>query len=140
MNETLSLKDRMKAVADSFDASVPHRLVTRSFKPFDARKPAELEVGIYTLISNGEKGYKNFLGRRAKDGFHNMLLIGQIKVKSPYEGVDIDDAESDLVDEVKAWLQNLPLPLSTLAATGFRQSAQLDAPYGWVAFDLEIET
>lgn len=134
------INDRLEAIKVSLAAAVPHRIATRSFRDAQARKPDELKKGIYTLISNGEKGYKNFGGRRAKDGTHHMLLIGQCKVDGKADPVEIDIAEGAMAQEVKEWLRDLPMPLACLVATGMHQSAQMDYPYAWVSFDLEMDT
>lgn len=114
------------------------RYVTRKFRDFSLRSQAELDAGIYTLVSRGEFGYQNLGGRRAMDGGQTMRLIGQFQLAEDAGGDEIEDEEFVMVAEVKAFLQALPAAICQLEAKGFRQSEQLDHPYGWVAFDLEF--
>lgn len=132
------LGERMALILSSFAATVPARVTTRDLKPFEQRSDAELVAGIYTLVSVGEGDYANYNGREMQDGRQRMLLIGQIKVAENATPSAVEDAEFALRDEVKAFVRALPAPLCTLLVTGFRQSAQAEHPYGWIAFDLEF--
>lgn len=132
------LTDRMNLVKSTLAARVPARVVTRSMQDFTARKRADLLAGVYTIISAGEFGYANYNGREAMDGKHRLLLVGQIELAETAEEEAIEDAEFAMADEVKALVRNLPVGLCSLVMTGFRQSQQLEAPYGWIAVDLEM--
>ena len=54
----------------------------------------------------------------------------------------LGDAEFALAEQVKAWLASGPLlaPVRQCLARSFRQSGQLEHPYGWVAFECEVRT
>lgn len=132
------LSDRMTLIKSTIAAQLPLRVVTRNLKDFGQRKPADLKAGIYTLISNGEGGYENLNSRAAMDGRHRMSLIGQIQLGEKAEPSEIEDAEFVMVEEIKAFCRNLPPQLACLSMTGYQQSAQVDAPYGWIAVDLEM--
>ena len=43
-----------------------------------------------------------------------------------------------MIDEIKAFTRALPPQLGSLTLTGWRQSQQLEHPYGWAAFDLTL--
>lgn len=132
------LAERMALIKSTFAARVPSRVVTRSFKDFSMRSSADLKKGIYTLISVGEGRYQNLRERAAMDGRHRILLTGQIKLDEKSDEVAVEDAEFAMVDEVKAFVRDLPPELACLDMTGFRQSGQIEHPYGWIAVDLEI--
>jgi len=136
------LGTRMALIKTSFEAHLAaanlRRLVTRKFQDFSLRSQAELDAGIYTLVSRGEFGYQNLGGRRAKDGGQTLRLIGQFQLGEDADPDATEDEEFTMVDEVKAFLQALPPEICQLEAKGYRQSEQLDHPYGWVAFDLEF--
>ncbi len=132
------LADRMAATAAGLAAACPTRVVTRDYKDHAQRRKEDLVQGVLTLLSLGEAGYANLNGRAARDGQHRMLLTGQIKVGENDPGEVLEAAEFAMVEEVKAWLRALPIDLITLEMTGFRQSGQMERPYGWVAMDLEM--
>lgn len=131
------LSSRMEAIAAELQARYPERVVTRSLRDFAERERDELLAGVYTLVSLGEGGYRNYNGREALDGRQRLMLVGQIELAEDAAPQAVEDAEFELVAEVKAFLQALPPALCTLVATGFRSSGQADRPYGWVAFELE---
>lgn len=133
------LADRMSAIATGLAAACPARVVTRHYADFAKRKPADLDKGILTLVSLGEDGYQNLRGRAAQDGRHNMILLAQIKLAEKSTGDQVEAAEFALVEEVKAFLRELPAGLACLEMTGFRQSGQQDAPFGWASMDLELK-
>lgn len=134
----MTLAERMAALKTALTTAMPTRVVTRKLKDYADRKKEDLAVGVFTLISHGERGYKNYNGREAMDGRHRMLLVGQIELIEDAEGDAVEDAEFAMVEEVKAFVRALPADLCSLVMTGFQQSGQLDAPYGWVAIDLEV--
>lgn len=134
------LGERMDLIVATLEARVPLRIVTRSLQDFSQRQPAQLKRGVYTLVSQGEAGYRNLLGRAARDGRHHLLLVGQIQLGEKVGTEDIEDAEFEMVEEIKAFCRALPAPLACLEMTGFRQSGQVDAPYGWIAVDMEMES
>lgn len=136
--EETSLRDRMIGIQDALAALYPARIVTRNLKDFDFRTPAELDAGIYTIVSKGEQGYKNYNGREAADGKHGILLVGQFKVAEAAEPELIEDQEFLMIVEIKAFLRALPGELCCLVMNGFQQSMQTSHPYGFIACDLEI--
>lgn len=133
-----TLIDRMALVAALLADRFPARLVTRSMKDFAARQPADLKRGIYTLISLGESDYANLRDRAAMDGRHRMLLVGQIQIGEKTEPEAIEDAEFVMAEEIKDFARNLPPALACLEMKNFRQSGQVEHPYGWIAVDLEM--
>lgn len=134
----MTLPARMLAVKDGLAAALPARVVTRDLMDFADRPRADLLAGVFTLVSLGERGYRNYNGREAMDGTHRMLLVGQVELGENAAPSAIEDAELALVDDVKGFVRALPQGLCTLVMTGFRQSGQLETPYGWVAIDLEM--
>lgn len=131
------LSTRMELIKTTLAAAVTARIVTRNFLDFVDRKDADLLAGIYTLVSNGEGGYQNLNGREAMDGTQRILLVGQIRLAEDAVPSAIEDAELAMVDEIKVFLRARPAQIIQLYMTGFRQSQQVDAPYGWVSVDLE---
>jgi hypothetical protein len=132
------LSDRMELIQTTLAAAFPLRVVTRDLLDFSQREHTDLEKGIWTLVSSGERGYKNYSGREGMDGVQPIMLVGQFVKPEETLGSVIEDAELDMVDEIKTFLRARPAQIIQLYMTGFRQSRQLDAPYGWVSIDLEF--
>jgi N-methylhydantoinase B/oxoprolinase/acetone carboxylase alpha subunit len=128
----------MAALKTALATAMPTRVVTRDMKDFGDRAKADIAVGVFTLISAGEGGYRNYNGREAMDGKHRILLVGQIELAESALPSAVEDAEFAMIEEVKGFVRALPVGLCSLSMTGFRQSGQLDAPYGWVSIDMEI--
>lgn len=131
------ISDRMEAIRAALAAAYPARVVTRQWRPMTTRRAEDLAAGIYSLVSQGESDYPNFNGYEARDGKHRIALIGQVKLAESATPDQVEDAEFAMVAEVKAFVRALPESLCCLLLTAFTQSGQLEAPYGWVIFELE---
>ncbi|HQS59968.1 MAG: hypothetical protein B7Y56_03425 [Gallionellales bacterium 35-53-114] len=132
------ISDRMNLIKTTLATALPARVVTRDLMDFSMRADEDLQAGIYTLVSKGEGGYQNLLGRLAMDGTQRILLVGQFVAGADADPSAIEDAELAMIAEVKTFLQALPATLCRLKMTGFRQSEQMDTPYGWIVADLEF--
>lgn len=131
--------ERMAAVAAALTAALPARVVTRSLLDFADRGKTDIAKGVFTIISRGEGGYRNYNGREAMDGRHRILLVGQIALAETATPADVEDAELAMVEDVKGFVRALPVGLCSLVMTGFTQSGQLETPYGWVAIEMEAQ-
>ena len=135
------LNDRMIALKNALAAQYPARRVTRVFRPLEQIPDADLAAGVYSLVAGGEGEFTNVAGYSAKDGKQAIILVAQLKVapinNAEADGEAVEAAELAIVDEVKAFCNALPATLCQLDLTGWGGSRQMDAPYGWVAFDLE---
>lgn len=134
----MTLPERMEAIKAALATALPARTVTRNLKDFSDRTRDELTAGVFTLVSLNEGEYENHNGREAMDGKHRMLLVGQIQIAEDAEPSTLEDAELAMVEDVKAFVRALPQGLCTLVMKGFAQSAQAEAPYGWVTINLEM--
>jgi hypothetical protein len=132
------LADRMNLIRTQLQAAMPARVVTRDLLDFALRDRADLEAGIFTLVSRGESGYQNLWGRAAEDGAHPIMLVGQIQLDEDANPSQIEDAEFLMVEQIKAFVRTVPPELCRLQMLRFRQSEQMDAPYGWVTIELEF--
>lgn len=133
-----ALSDRMNAIKSTLAAMYPVRVVTRDLKDFAARPIGELKSGVYTVLSASEGNYTHYLGGMTRDGEHRVLVVGQIAVAETAAPSEIEDTEGVMIDEIKAFTRALPPELGSLTLTGWRQSQQLEHPYGWVAFDMTL--
>lgn len=137
--DVTSLHDRMVAIKVALEGMYPDRVITRALKDIGDYAPADQEKGVYTLVSKGESGYKNYNGMEAAYGKHAILLVGQMRLSEEADGEDVEDAEFDMVTEIKAFLREVPPEVCCLEAQGFVQSMQLTVPYAFIAFDLVID-
>ncbi|MDD3675804.1 hypothetical protein [Thauera propionica] len=135
------LKAVMEALGASLAASCPGRFVSRDFLPLGQRTADELEAGILAVAALGESGFANYRGREADLGTLRVVIVGQIKVADESPPHVLEDAEFAFAEQVKAWL-GMPMlaPVRQCLARSYRQSGQLEHPYGWVAFECEVKT
>lgn len=127
-----ALKTRMAAVMTT-------RVVTRDFKDFADRAASDLQSGIVSIIGSGEKDYAPILSRAAQLGTVPFVIVGQIKLAEGSAPSAVEDAEDLLAEEIKAFCRDPGSALlGGISMSGFRQSGQMDAPYGWIACDIEV--
>ena len=135
------LKAVMEAIGSSLAASCPGRFVSRDFEPLAQRTAEELEAGIVAVAALGESGFANYRGREADLGTLRVVIVGQIKVAEGSRPHVLEDAEFALAEQIKTWLGTPMLaPVRQCVARSYRQSGQLEHPYGWVAFECEVRT
>lgn len=131
----------MEALGASLAAACPGRYVSRDFVPLAQRTSEELEAGVLALAALGESRFANYRGREADLGVLRVVVVGQLKVADAAMPHVLEDAEFALAEQVKAWLASPMLaPVRQCVAQSFRQSGQLEHPYGWVAFECEVRT
>lgn len=130
---------RMQALAAHLAVAAPSRIVTRSYADFSGREKADLRSGIFTIISAGEKSFVDEVYEPGDYGSHDILITGQIQLDEGSTGEETEDAEFGLIADLKAAVAG-PLPSELLGLTlhSWRQSGQIEAPYGWIAAQLGI--
>lgn len=133
------LADLRNALKTRLAAVLSTRVVTRDFKDFADRAEADLQAGIVSLIGNGEKGYANYLSRATQLGTVPFVVVGQLLLAEGSAPSAVEDAEDLLAEEIKVFCRDPGSDLlGGITMTGFRQSGQMDAPYGWIACDIEV--
>jgi hypothetical protein len=131
------LSTRMGLIKDALGAMYPDRIVTRDFRDPADRSAADLARGIYTLLSASEGNFTNVPGYSAQDGRQDMVIVADIQIHEDDAPSNVEDAEFDFVDEIKAFARSLPDTLCTMNLMSWVQSGQVAAPRGWVVFQLE---
>lgn len=131
------MDDRLDAVAASLAIALPTRVIKRSLLHYTDHSPVDLAAGVVTLLSAGEGNYSKGLGMVAREGVQQMILIGHLKLAESAAGVDVEAAEIDLIEEIKAWARNRIAGLS-LRLDSVQHSRQLEKPYGWVVAFLDV--
>ena len=135
-----SLTEKMNLVKAQLELVAPTRIVTRSYKDFEQHRNNDLKTGILTVISSGEDGYANSFARHAETSNHPFIIAGQIKLAGNASGEDVENAEFEMVEDVKALVRSaLPPEISTLELKRFKQSGQLLQPNGWIVCELVID-
>lgn len=137
-----ALNTALEAIRSQLEVALPGRLVTRQFLRLGMRSQAELQAGVVCVVCLGEQGFANYRGREADLGTLKVVLVGHLEVPDgPDAPGRVELAELALAGEIKAWLAGPPAaPLRQVLASGWRQSGQLEAPSGWVVFELEVMT
>ena len=136
MSETSAI---MNALRSGLAAAYPARRVTRALLDFADRPEGDLLAGIYTLVAGDEDGFPNYRGREGNFGDLQVGVIAQIKVSEQARPDELEDAESVMVDEIKAYTRSvLPAPIDSLVLTAVKRSRQLEHPYGWVLCDMQV--
>lgn len=132
------LGDRAVALKNALAAALPARAVTREYDLLENRLRADLEKGLYSILSFGERGFTNVSGYEAEDGRQSIVIVFQfVAADDKAAGDAIEDAEFTAIDEIKAFCRNLPASLCMLNLLRTVQSGQQDRPFGWVVFHLE---
>jgi hypothetical protein len=137
MGDLYTLREALKS---AMAAAMPTRVVTRDHKDFGERAEADLVKGVVTIVGLGEKDFSQWVGRETQLGTLPVLIVGQIKVAEGSAPSAVEDAEDTLIEEIKAFCAAPPAGLGSLSMKGWRQSGQLEAPWGWVSVDVEVLT
>lgn len=132
--------DFLALLSGHLAAALPLRVVTRSLKDPASHADEDLAAGILTLVAFGEGGYPNLNGRLGMDGRGKAALIGHLKVGEKEEPLAVEQAEFALYEDVLNALRTGPGLLRCLDINDFRQSGQIEHPYGWIAIELEWGT
>lgn len=128
----------MNALKTALAAACPARVVTRELRDFNDKPRADLLAGVYTLIAGDEGNFPNYRGREGNFGDLQVALIAQIEVAENASAEDLEEAESTMIDEIKAFTRTaLAAPIDSIVITALKRSQQLEHPYGWVLFDIE---
>jgi hypothetical protein len=134
-DEALALLER------ELQAYLPARIVTRSMLDFAERDERDLVRGVITIIGLGESDFNNYLGAEATFGRLRLLLVGQLYLGAKALGVAVEDAEYAMIEEIKAFTRAGLVPgIDSFILNSYRQSGQIELPYGWVAADMELRT
>lgn len=135
------LSTRMEAIKASLQAFRPLRVVTRDAKDPAHHKRADLLKGIFTIVSMGEGDYTNVAGYVAQDGRQGFLILGDIEIAPNQAPSKIEDAEGDMIDDIKAWVRAVTndSTLCLVRLLNIRQSGQIANPSGWILCELDYK-
>lgn len=131
------LDDRLNAFETALKAALPTRIIKRELMHFDKHTAAEISAGVLMLVSKGEGSYSQVPGMVAKEGTLYLTLIGHLKLAETNTGQELETAEINFIEEIKAALR-INVPGMSLKLNNIDQSAQLDFPYGWLVASVDV--
>ena len=132
------IDDRMAAIVASITAALPTRTVKRSLEYYDQHTAAQLTQGVVMPVSEGESEYSQNLGMTAREGKHAIFIVCHLKVAETSAKAAIEDAEMDLIEDIKTWVR-AGVPGMSLQIDNAQHSKQLEHPYGWVVVKITAE-
>lgn len=132
------LGTKFEQLRAALQAALPGRVVTRSYQTDPA--DSDLLTGMFTILAQGEGGFNNLPGREAMYGRQDLAILAQLKVAEGDAGQDIEEAEFEMIEELKGFVRALPAGIDSLEIKSYKQSGQIEHPYGWVLFELEMMT
>lgn len=129
----------LDAIEASLFAVLKDRHVERGLVDPAAVENQKLRDGLVCIVGNGGGNFANYLGREGQLGRMGVVLVGFLRVEEDSKPVDIERAELKLLQELLDWTTFPNNPgLNSVLPLDFRQSGQLEHPYGWVALTLDV--
>lgn len=125
-------------------AAMPHRVVQRSLVLDPANHdPAALAKGVICLVAGGGGQFANYRGREGQLGHMALGVVAFVKVPEGLAPVAVETAELAVLADVLAWVKapvapGMPRPYDSALPKAFRQSGQLDHPWGWIVIELDV--
>ena len=132
----------LENIKNSLAAKLPARVVTRSLPLDPVNEPeATLRAGLLCVLSDSGGRFANYRGREGQLGHLLVPVLGFVRVDDDAGGLAVERAELALLDDVLGWCANpgAVSPVQT-APQEFRQSHQLEQPYGWFVLTLDVRT
>lgn len=142
MSAVNKLDVALDAIRDLMAAALPHRVVQRSL----VRDPIthdedEMLKGVICLVNGGGGRFANYRGREAQLGHASLGVVGFVRVDEALPGEAVEKAELALLQDVLDWLKSpgAPRPFDTAAPGDWRQSRQLEFPFGWIVLEVDVK-
>jgi len=118
------------AIAIALAQSAPLRTVVRDLKDFADYDETVINAGVYTLISKGVNADDSDIE------YLDLLLVCQVLVDEESAPSAVEEIELQMIDEVRTFTQKIQGV--RIVRGRFRQSAQIDAPYGFISGELKV--
>lgn len=137
--------------------AAPGRVIDRTYRPFDDRKEADLEKGVFTLLAGGVTRYPGdwcdsdfaAYGEPTATALpvFRFRVLGQGYCGESATGPQIEAFEFGLIADMEALANELVknealaghIELVRVVLKGIDQSNQLERPYCWAAGLYELE-
>ena len=140
MSTVNALDTLLENMKNSLAAKLPGRVVTRSLAADPMNEPEDvLRAGLLCVLIDSGDRFANYRGREGQLGHALVSVVGFVRVDDDAPGVAVEQAELALLDDVLGWCAN-PGAVSPVQALpqAFRQSHQLEHPYGWFVLTLDV--
>lgn len=131
----------LEGIKTSMAAALPHRVVQRSLVLDPAtHDPEALAKGVICLVNGGGGRFANYRGREGQLGHATLGVIGFVKVSESEPPEAVESAELALLADVLAWVKapGTPKPFDSALPQDFKQSRQMDHPFGWIVIELDV--
>jgi hypothetical protein len=129
----------LDAVKESLDAFMPQRYVQRNLTVAADESRERLTAGVVCLVGQKGGNFANYRGREAQQGTIDVALVGFLQVAESTKPDAIERAELVLLGEMLAWVAGGVTGADRVTAGDWRQSRQLEHPYGWVVLELTVK-
>lgn len=131
--------DALDAIEASLFAKLKDRHVERGLVDPAAADRQHLLDGIVCIVGTGGGSFANYLGREGQLGRLGVVIVGFLLVDEDTKPVEVERAELKLLQELLDWTTYPNNPgLNSVLPLDFRQSQQLEHPYGWVSLSLDV--
>lgn len=131
----------MDAIKASLAAAMPARVVQRNLADWTNAKQEDLVAGLVCVVAGGGGGFANYRGREGDLGHMDVYLAGFVKVADGAPSADVERAELTLLGDLLTWVNTTAVPgLDVVTPGDWKQSRQLEHPYGWLVLDLTVKT
>ncbi len=131
---------KAEAIKVALKAAAPTKTVTRSFEDLRDSDSDDLMVGVFSIISGGESGFKSFDHQRVCEGKQEIIIVGQKLLHEGAKGVDVENAELAMINDITTMLNShLTADIQSLKLKRYEQSRQVECPFSWVVCFLELD-
>lgn len=134
---------QLDAIVAALQAINPDRVVTREYQDFANRAQSTLQAGVWSVLPGGVKRYAYEVSdnggptdslRATEHGTFVVTIVGQLLLPEDCTGVDVDNAEFAMLQELEALADAaMDTPgIEALQLLDAQMSGQLERPYAWV--------
>ena len=119
-----------------FAANPPVRVVTRELMDFSQRKDADMATGVVSIAGLVVDGLDSVRDLQDLAGKLQILLVAQFKLGETKTGLEVEQAEWALWEQIKAFCKAPGAGLCPLSPVRMQLSGQVHRPYGEIVVDL----
>lgn len=123
-------------LAAHFAANPPVRIVTRELMDFSQRRDADMASGVVSIAGLVLDGLDTVRDLQDMSGKLQVLLVGQIKLGETKTGLEVEQAEWALWEQIKVFCKAPGAGLCPLSPVRLQLSGQVHKPYGEIVVDL----
>ncbi len=126
----------LDALSVDIQNAKPNEVVKRSFKERHNISNEDLVKGYWIVMANGGSSFNSPITLREMSGELGAHVIFMFLLPEGSEGIEIENRELQAVNDLVDILDQATGTSRCFDFNSYVQSAQLEAPYGFVAFSL----